>query len=262
MFRPSASVIGMVHLSALPGAPGFDGDRAAVRERAFGDAQALDAGGVDAVLVENFGDAPFYPDRVPAHVVASMTALVGCVARTVDVPVGVNVLRNDARAALAVAAATSASFVRVNVHVGARVTDQGVIEGRAHETVRLREELDADVSVFADVGVKHSAALGREDIVGESREAVERGLADGVVVSGSATGVETDHGELERVAALGDELDVPVLVGSGVTPETVREVLDTADGAIVGTALKEGGETTAPVDPERVASLVEAAHGG
>jgi hypothetical protein len=262
MFRPVDSVIGMVHLPALPGAPGFDGDREAVRERALADARALDAGGVDALLVENFGDAPFYPGRVPAHVVASMTDLVGRVARTVEVPVGVNVLRNDARAALSVAAATGASFVRVNVHVGARVTDQGLVEGRAHETARLREELDADVSVFADVGVKHSAALGRDDVVAEAREAVERGLADGIVVSGSATGAETESGELERVAALGDELDVPVLVGSGVTPATVREALDTADGTIVGTALKEGGETTAPVDPERVVSLVSAAHGG
>jgi hypothetical protein len=262
MFRPVDSVIGMVHLPALPGAPGFDGDREAVRERALADARALDAGGVDALLVENFGDAPFYPGRVPAHVVASMTDLVGRVARTVEVPVGVNVLRNDARAALSVAAATGASFVRVNVHVGARVTDQGLVEGRAHETARLREELDADVSVFADVGVKHSAALGRDDVVAEAREAVERGLADSIVVSGSATGAETESGELERVAALGDELDVPVLVGSGVTPATVREALDTADGTIVGTALKEGGETTAPVDPERVVSLVSAAHGG
>lgn len=255
------SVIGMVHLPALPGAPGFEGDRGAVRERALADARALDTGGVDAVLVENFGDAPFYPERVPAHVVASMTDLVGRVARTVDVPVGVNVLRNDARAALSVAAATGASFVRVNIHVGARVTDQGVVEGRAHETARLREELHADVSVFADVGVKHSGALGREDVVGEAREAVERGLADGVVVSGAGTGAETDSEDLERVAALGADLGVPVLVGSGVTPATVRDTLDTADGAIVGTALKENGETTAPVDPERVASLVSAVHG-
>jgi hypothetical protein len=260
------TVVGMVHLPALPGAPGFEGSLAAVRERALADARALEAGGVDAVLVENFGDAPFYPDRVPRHVVASTTHLVDAVARAVDCPVGVNVLRNDVRSALAVAAATGATFVRVNVHVGARVTDQGIVEGRAHETMRLRERLDADVSVLADVGVKHSAPLGAggdgtEAVAREAREAVERGLADGVVVSGPGTGEETAASDLERVAAVAGELGVPVLVGSGVTAETVGRTLETADGAIVGTALKEGGETTAPVDPERVASLVSAARG-
>ena len=247
MFEPSESIVGMVHLPALPGAPGFEGDRTSVRERALSDVRALEAGGVDAILVENFGDAPFYPDEVPRHVVASMTDLVGAVARAVDA------------AALSVAAATGASFVRVNVHVGARVTDQGVVEGQAHETIRLREELDADVAIFADVGVKHSDALGTEDVVRETREAAGRGRADGVIVSGAHTGGETATADLERVMVDADELGVPTLVGSGVTAETVRETLDVADGAIVGTALKEGGETTAPVDPERVAALVEAA---
>ena len=264
MFRPDDDVVGMVHLPALPGAPGFDGSREAIRERALSDARALAAGGVDAVLVENFGDAPFYPDRVPRHVVASMTDLVGAVSRAVDCPVGVNVLRNDARAALSVAAATGAEFVRVNVHVGARVTDQGVVEGMAHETMRLRDRLGADVSVFADVGVKHSTALGSggegpEGVAREAREAGERGRAAGLVVSGSGTGEETADADLERVAEVTAELDVPLLVGSGVTPETVHRTLATADGVVVGTALKEGGETTAPVDPERVAALVGAA---
>ena len=251
------SLVGMVHLPPLPGAPRFDGDRTALLERAVADAQALDAGGVDAVLVENFGDAPFYPDRVPRHVVATMTRLVGEVARTVDCPVGVNVLRNDAESAVSVAAATDAAFVRVNVHVGARVTDQGVIEGRAHETLRLRDRLDADVAVFADVAVKHSTPLG----AGESSVAdlLDRGLADAVVVSGAATGSGVDRDQLATVAATAAERDVPTFAGSGVTPDTVGDLLDVADGAIVGTALKEGGETTNPVDSERVRRLVDAA---
>jgi membrane complex biogenesis BtpA family protein len=260
-----AGVIGMVHLPALPGAPGYGGSHETVRERALRDAETLAAGGVDAVLVENFGDAPFYPDEVPRHVVASLTDVVGRVRRAVEVPVGVNVLRNDARAAVAVAAATGADFVRVNVHVGARVTDQGVVEGRAHGTLRLRERLDADVAVLADVGVKHSVPLGatggsaHDGLVDEATEAVDRGLADGLVVSGSGTGQPTDRSALERVAPVAREADVPLLVGSGVTPETIADLLSVADGAVVGTALKRGGETTAPVDSERVAALVEAA---
>jgi hypothetical protein len=250
-------VVGMIHLPPLPGAPRFDGDREAIVERAVADANALETGGVDAVLVENYGDAPFYPGRVPRHVVAAMTKAVDEVCRAVDRPVGVNVLRNDAESAVSIAAATDASFVRVNVHVGARVTDQGVVEGRAHETLRLRDRLGADVAVFADVAVKHSTPLG----AGESSVAdlLDRGLADAVVVSGPSTGAEIDRDRLADVAATAGERDAPTFVGSGVTPGTVGDLLDVADGAIVGTALKEGGVTTNPVDSERVRRLVDAA---
>jgi membrane complex biogenesis BtpA family protein len=255
-------LVGMVHLPALPGTPGFDGDRATLRERAVADAEALVAGGMDAVLVENFGDSPFHPDEVPRHVVASMTALVGAVRRAVDVPVGVNVLRSDGPGAVAVAAATGGRFVRINVHTGARVTDQGIVEGRAHETLRLRDRLDAtNVRVLADVDVKHSAPLADRSLAEVARETVERGGADGLVVSGNATGAAVDRDRLERVAAVTDETGVPLVVGSGATPETVGPLLDTADAAIVGTALKRGGEVTAPVDRARVERLVAAARG-
>ena len=259
-------VVGMVHLPALPGAPRFDADggRPAIHAAARRDAERLDAGGVDALIVENFGDAPFYPDSVPRHVVAELTALVGTVQEATDRPVGVNVLRNDGPSAVAVAAATGAAFVRVNVHVGARVADQGVLEGRAHETMRRRERLDADVRVLADVGVKHSAPLGQGDsAVGPEAfgDAVERGLADGVIVSGSATGRATDDDDLRAAVAARDEaeLDTPVFVGSGVTAETVGETLSVADGVIVGSALKEDGDATNPVSVDRVERLVVAA---
>jgi len=261
-FGTDRAVVGMVHLAALPGAPGFDGDRAAIRDAALRDARRLESGGVDAVMVENFGDAPFYADDVPKHVVASMTALVGDVRRETDLPVGVNVLRNDADAAVSVAAAASADFVRVNVHAGARLTDQGVVEGRAAETVRLRERLGAgDIAILADVDVKHSAALAERPLSEAVAELVERGHADGVVASGAGTGHETDRDHLRAVVDARDDLgvDAPVFVGSGVTRETVGETLDLADGAVVGTALKDGGETTAPVDEARVRDLVDAA---
>jgi len=251
-------VIGMVHLPALPGAPGYDGDREAIRERARQDATRLAKGGVDGVLVENFGDAPFYPDEVPPHVVAEMTAVVRAVVEVVDVPVGVNVLRNDGTAALSVAAAAGADFLRVNVLTGAAATDQGVVEGRAHSLLRQRDRIDASVAVCADVNVKHATPLDDRDVGAAAADAVERGLADAVIVSGSATGVPTDPVDLRTVRdAVGRS--VPILVGSGATAETLAELLSTADGAIVGTALKEDGKTTAPVDPERLCSVVDAA---
>jgi len=254
-------LIGMVHLPALPGAPDFE-DRETVREHALADARVLDDVGVDALVVENFGDAPFYLDDVPDHVVAEMTAVTGAVVDAVDCPVGVNVLRNDAAAAVSVAGAVGADFVRVNVHTGARLTDQGVVEGQAHETVRLRERIDTDVSILADVAVKHSAPLAERGVGEMVADTIERGHADGVVVSGAATGSQTDVPDVEAVAAARDAADpsVPVFVGSGVTADTATSLLADADGLIVGTALKADGEVTNPVDPDRAADLVASVH--
>jgi len=265
-FGTDAPVIGMVHLPPLPGAPKAPDDGAAAMrdalDRAAADARALDRGGVDGIIVENFGDAPFYPDDAPKHVVASVTRAATEIAGTTDLPLGINVLRNDAEAALSVAAAVGADYVRANVHTGARVTDQGVVQGKAHETLRLRDRLGVDVGVFADTDVKHSAPLAAEGYAAESfADTAERGLADAVIASGSGTGEAVDRDALEAVVAERErhDLDTPVLVGSGVTPETVGDLLGVADGAIVGTALKRGGETTAPVDADRVADLVAAA---
>jgi len=260
VFDMDTPLVGMVHLPPLPGSPRFEGDRDAIRERLRRDASALEAGGVDGIMLENFGDAPFYPDRVPRHVVADIAALAATLRDHVSIQFGVNILRNDVRSALAVAAATGGTFVRVNVHTGARLTDQGVVEGMAHETLRLRERLDADVAILADLDVKHSAPLAERPLAEELGDLVDRGGADAVVVSGAGTGASVDTEFLDRVVACRDArgLDAPVFLGSGVTPETAPDLLSVADGAIVGTALKHDGETTNPVDEAAVKRVVEA----
>ena len=260
-FESELPLIGMVHLPPLPGSPRFSGDRKGLRGRALADAFGLVEGGLDGLLVENFGDAPYYPDDVPKSTVAEMTAVVRELGIGVECPYGVNVLRNDATAALSVAAAGGGSFVRVNVHTGARVTDQGVLDGAAHETLRRRDELEADVDILADVAVKHSTAVGERDVAAVAEETISRGLADGLVVSGPATGEPADAEELKTVLDRRDDVapSVPVFVGSGVTPENAAALRDIADGLIVGTALKQGGETAAPVDPDRAEAFVEAA---
>lgn len=259
IFGTRTPIVGMVHLDPLPGAPKCEADVQSVIDRAVADATALESGGVDGVMVENFGDVPFYPDDVPKHVVAALTRVATEVEAATELPLGVNVLRNDAAAAISVAHAVGGSFVRVNVHTGARVTDQGVVQGTAHRTLRLRNRLDADLEIFADVDVKHSRPLsvdaGSSDAIGEL---TERGLADALVVSGSGTGSPVDFDELRTVTLARDERDVdaPIFVGSGVRETNVSEVLSIADGAIVGTALKEEGVTSNPVDSERVESFM------
>ena len=249
--------LGVVHLLATPGAPRSDGSLARVLARAVEDAAALARGGVDALIVENYGDAPFYPGSVPAETIAALALCTSAViAAAGSVPVGVNVLRNDARAAIGICAATGARFLRVNVHSGVAATDQGLVEGRAHETLRERARLAPQVAILADVHVKHATPLGRESLAQAVRDHVGRALADAVIVSGPATGAPPSPADLReaREAAAG----TPVLVGSGLTPDNARELLPLADGAIVGTALERDGRTGEPVDPARVARMRKA----
>src|SRR5687768_5408107 len=187
-------VIGMLHAPPLPGAPRYGGDLAAIRQRVLADAAALAEGGVHGLMIENFGDTPFYPGRVPGHVIAHMTALAAEVRRAVpQLPLGINVLRNDGLSAMSVAHAVGAAYIRVNVLCGARLADQGFLHGIAHDLLRLRRELDAaQIKIFADVDVKHSAAIAERPLVDEVDDTIERGLADALVVSGAGTGKATD----------------------------------------------------------------------
>lgn len=244
-------VFGMVHLLPLPGAPLFGGSMDEVIEAAVADAAALGDGGCDGLVVENFGDKPFFATRVPPETVAAMTRVIAEIARTFTGAIGVNVLRNDPHAALAVAAATNAAFVRVNVHTGAMVTDQGIIEGAAADTLRLRASLAPAVAIFADHLVKHAAPLAAADPVQMAKDLRLRGLADAVIVTGAETGAAADPA---RLALLRNAIDAPLLVGSGLNAANARSFA-IADGAIVGTSVK--GQTGA-VDPKRVAAVVRA----
>jgi membrane complex biogenesis BtpA family protein len=251
---------GMLHLPPLPGSPLGRSSLDAVEKHVLADARALLDAGFDAAVLENYGDVPFHKDRVDPVTVAAMARLAVAVRREAEVlRLGINVLRNDAASALAIALAAGADFIRVNVHVGATATDQGVIEGRASDTLRLRAELGADVEIWSDVHVKHGRSLAHPSIEDEAEDAVLRGLADALIVSGRATGEPASLDEVRRVKGLA--LKVPIYVGSGVTEENVREVLASSDGVIVGTALKEGARTSNAVDPDRARRFVERARG-
>ena len=257
IFSIPKALIGMVHLLPLPGSPRWDGEMGAVIRRAVEEARTLEAGGMQGVIVENYGDVPFTAGRVEAATVAAMAVVIAEVRRAVALPVGVNVLKSDARSGLAIAVATGARFIRVNVHTGVVVADQGLVHSDAYSTLRDRRLLAADVKIFADVQAKHGLPLVPTELEQEAKDSVSRGLADALVVSGKATGEETPMEEVKRVRAAVPS--TPLLVGSGVTPDTIRALLSVADGAIVGTFLKRDGKLANPVDPDRVRRLVEAA---
>ena len=252
----SKVLIGVVHLRPLPGSPRWEGDIEQVIKLAVDDARAYERGGAHALFIENFGDVPFTKTRVGPETIASMTAAGRAVRAAVKLPIGFNVLRNDACAALALCAACNGSFVRVNVHTGAMLTDQGLIEGNAYETLRYRQQVCPAAQVFADVHVKHAVPLGAWSIEDSARDTVERGLADALIVSGAGTGMAADVADVERVRRACPA--AKILLGSGVTLANVPDFLASADGFIVGTSLKVGGKLGNPVDPKRVATLVRA----
>jgi membrane complex biogenesis BtpA family protein len=179
----------------------------------------------------------------------------------VALPLGINVLRNDGLAALAIAHAVGASFVRINILCGAALTDQGIIEGRAAEILRERARLGATESIWilADAAVKHAAPLAARPLAEEIGDLIERGLADGVIISGSRTGAAADPSRVAeaRSAARG----TPIYVGSGVTAANAALLLRTADGLIVGTSLKEGADVRSPVCIDRAKEIVAAVKG-
>ncbi len=256
-FSTPKPIIGMLHLPPLPGAPRYHSTLADIESFCLKDADALIKGGCHGLLLENFGDSPFYPDRVPTYVSTIMTRLALKIKQRYGFPLGINVLRNDAESALAIAVASGADFIRVNILSGSRVTDQGVITGQAHTLLRERRLLQADhIAVIGDVAVKHSAPLAPRGLKEETQEMVERGGADAVIVSGLATGMEVDLKALEQVRS--GSRKHPVLIGSGVTSQNISTLSRVADGFIIGTGFKHGGKIFGAVERERVRAVADA----
>ncbi|MDJ0701680.1 MAG: BtpA/SgcQ family protein [Leptolyngbyaceae cyanobacterium MO_188.B28] len=260
IFKTPNPAIGVVHLSPLPTSPRWQGSLKATIERAEQEATALASGGVDGILVENFFDAPFTKDRVDPAVVSAMSLIVHHVMQLVTLPIGINVLRNDAHSALAIATCVGASFIRVNVLTGVMATDQGLIEGQAHQLLRYRRELDSNVKILADVLVKHGRPLGSPNLTTAVQETIQRGLADGVILSGWATGSPPllEDLELAKAAANG----TPVFIGSGANVENIPKLIQAADGVIVSSSLKRRGQMDQPIDPIRVGQFVESMRQG
>lgn len=252
LFTAPKPLIGVIHLRALPGSPLYEGEMEKVYAQALEEATLYAQNGCDGIIVENFLDRPFYPDHVPAETVAAMSAVVREVVVTAKLPIGVNVLRNDAYAAMSIAAATGAHFIRVNVHAGAVLADQGIIGGRAFETLRLRTNLRCKALIFADVAVKHAAPLAPRPLADEVRDMAYRGMVDAIIVSGSGTGAETDPAVLETAA---NASNLPVLIGSGTTPENLARYLQHAGGFIVGSYFKDTGKASGAVSAGRVSHL-------
>ncbi len=255
MFDSKKPVIGMLHAPALLGSPKYQKNRKAVVDFVLKDAETLLGGKVNGLLLENYWDMPFFPEEVPPETVAHLSLLARAIKNTFRAPLGINVLRNDARSALAIAKASGAEFIRVNILTGARLTDQGIIEGKAHEVFRYREQIGASgIKIFADIEVKSSWALANRTAEEEVSDTLKRAGADGLIVSGMSTGKPVDLKHLQLVKSLSPK--TPVWIGSGVDQKNIKKLSHWADGFVVGSSLKPQIES--PIEKNRVIELMKA----
>ncbi len=250
VFGVSKPLIGVVHAGPLPGSPLYDGGFEDVVEKAVKAAEILEEGGVDGVIIENYNDKLYPKARADPATIVSLAVIVREVRSRLSIPIGVNVLRNCCLEALAIAYVLDCRFIRVNVYSETVASDQGIIEASAYKLQRYRRYLGAwGVKVMADVHVKHASPIGSMSVEDVARDAVERGCADAVIITGSRTGVAPDQSLLLRVKS---SVKAPVVVGSGLNPENAKVLMRVADAAIVGSYFKAGGEM--PVK-ERVENL-------
>ncbi len=249
-------IIGVVHLLPLPGSVGYDGNLNTVIDRALDDAKKLRDGGVHGIIVENFHDVPFFKDNIPPETLSAFTLIASKIKEAnSNLFLGINVLRNDAISALIIAHTVGADFIRINIPIGAAITPSGIIEGKIGEVARKKKELSAEnIAFYEDVMVKHAWQFNDYSIEDVAVETEKRGLADVIIVSGKATGKETDVEDVKRVKRV---VKVPVYIGSGITLDNLKDFLPYADGFIVGTYFERDGISGNPVAPERVKQFME-----
>jgi membrane complex biogenesis BtpA family protein len=255
-------LIGIVRLPALAGSPQTQGQHPvdSLQEaglRAVREAQGFVQAGYDGVLLENFGDVPYYGNSVPPETVASLSIIAGAVREAVSVPIGIHVLRNDARSALAIAAVTGCDFIRVNVFSGVTATEQGLIQGDSAYLLRERERLGASVAILADVHVQYGVTLSSFDIGHAIEELATRTLADGAIITGRTLGRLPDRLALEAASQCARALQFPFYLGSGVTHENLPGLKPWVDGFFVGSAVRKGSMPIADLDLKRTKELAK-----
>jgi len=249
-------MIGMIQLQPLPGGSRYTGaSLESVLEHALREAAVLTDAGFTFLMVQNLGDLPVARTASTVQV-AWMTRIVDALRRTAQLPVGLNLLENDAAAMFAVASAAGADFVRIKVYVGAMVTAAGIESGQAFEALHARSQWDAkNVAIFADVHDRTAVPLASVGLADDVRSAFALGRADGIVLTGRSHQETLSFFTTARAAFPHQ----PMLVGGGASVATVGELMTLADGAIVSSALKRDGDLFGELDPERARAFISAA---
>lgn len=251
------ALIGMVHLQPLPGTPKNCTDPAHIIERAVEESIQLAQCGFDALLIENMHDVPYLLREVGPEIVAAMTAATVAILEAVDIPVGIQILAGANKAALAVAHATGAQFIRAEGFAFASIADEGLMDvADAGPLLRERRRIDAEnIAILADIQKKHSSHAITADLsIGDHARGATFMGADGIIVTGSHTGHAADLAQLREARGA---TDLPIIVGSGVTPENLQDMFKVADAAIVGSSIKKDGRWDNGIDLQRCRELVD-----
>lgn len=256
LFKNNKPIVGMIHVDPLPGTPRSASNLSDIIAKARTEALTYKKAGIDMLAIENMHDVPYLKQEVGPEIVAAMAVIGYEVKNTTSLPCGVQILAGANIEALAVAQAAGLDFVRVEGFVFAHVADEGITDGCAGKILRYRRQIGADdILVLTDVKKKHSShALTADVDIAETARAAEFFLSDGVIVTGQATGIETDLAELQQVK---EAVNIPVLVGSGITLENVDRYLTIADALIVGSYFKQDGHWTQEVDFDRVKTFMD-----
>lgn len=257
LFGVRPALIGAIHAQALPGTPAGRLPVQAIADAAAAEAELYARAGFHGLILENTHDRPYLKGAaVGPEIVAALSIVGQAIRRASALPLGIQVLAGANRAALAVAHACGAAFVRVEGFVFAHVADEGLIESSAGELLRYRRTIGAEnILIFADVKKKHSAHAITADVdIVETAKAAEFFAVDGVVVSGVATGSAADPAE---VLAVSNAVNVPTLIGSGITPDNLAQFRG-ADAFIVGSSVKSSGVWSGELDLARTRACVDA----
>lgn len=249
------TIIGMVHVRALPGTPGNTMKMSAIISEAVRETLILSEGGVDAVLIENMHDRPYLNRNAGPEIIASMTSIATELKHSFQIPFGIQILAGANREALSVALAAGFDFIRAEGFVFGHLADEGWMNSDAGELLRYRKQIGAEhIKIFTDIKKKHSSHAVSVDVsIAETAKAAEFFLSDGVIVTGAATG---EKASVEEVKALKQAVKIPVIIGSGIDATNIHEYRDFADAFIVGSSLKIDGNWENPVDINRVRELV------
>ena len=260
LFTPSTkALVGMVHVQALPGSPNSELEMDKIIQAAVEDAEVIRSGGFDGIIVENMHDRPYVKSPVPPETVAAMAVVAKAVKEFTGLPVGIQILAGANKEAMAVAVAAGLNFVRAEGYVFAHVADEGIIESDAGDLLRYRRQIGGDeVAIYADIKKKHSSHSITDDLdILDVAKAAEFFMADGIIVTGDRTGIAPSDEDLEAVA----DMELPVIVGSGVSIENAAQLMRQSNGLIVGSELKELGHWENSVERARVDEMIEAVWG-
>lgn len=256
IFGINKPVVGMIHVDALPGTPKYKGDVESIINSAMKEAMIYKNSGIDAIAIENMHDIPYLKRNVGPEIISLMSIIGREVKKVSQLPCGIQILAGANKDALAAAHSAGMDFIRAEGFVFAHVADEGIMESDAGELLRYRKQIGAEnILIFTDIKKKHSSHSITSDVdIVETAKAAEFFLSDGVVLTGTSTGKETDIDELIKVR---DAVDIPVLIGSGLTADNIEKYFPVADAFIIGSYFKHSGDWKNKVDADRVKALMD-----